>query len=166
MNVRFYPGHCEDCHNNSEELLLCEPPLVPEGISAELCGECIAARREEHLRGEEPRMIGLTPTGINSVWVDLQPLKLSLRDGRSVGEIAVMVRYRRPNGRQLTSENGGEVKLMIGATNRWVWADFLAPEIFGYNPHKAIVTAESALRVMMEERGVSSHHVQIETTLA
>lgn len=168
MNIRFHPGHCEDCHDNKGRLALCEYPLVPKGAGAELCAQCIATRNEECMRGEEPRMIGLTPTGDSSKWVDLPPLTLILREGNSVGEVAVKVRYRRPDGSDFSTKNGGEIKLLIGANDRWIWADFLDPETFGFHPHRAAVLAESALQKMMEERGshMRAHHVQVETVLA
>lgn len=154
-DVRFYPGRCEDC-GGKLPLEVCAYPLVSEGSSAELCESCAKARREEHFRAstKERREVGFTPAGDRTKWTYLPNLLLCLPEGDEVLGVKVEVIYRQPTVADLTSEDGGEIKVRIGESDRWLQADFIDPKIFGFDPGRAMRNAQMALQAIMTE-----HHV-------
>jgi hypothetical protein len=159
-NARFYPDLCEDCAEE-KELALCEFPLVPLGKSAVLCRDCEAIRRNEHFRAEEPRPIGFTPAGDRTKWVDLSNLMLCVSEKDEVVGIPVKVMYRRPTVADPTPNDGGEIKVLIGENDRWLWVDFIDPKIFGFDPARAISNAKAGLQAMMTEHRVSFTKVSL-----
>lgn len=145
---------CEDCCDQ-RPLASYGPPLVPNGATANLCQACADIRRAEQARGEEPRPIGLTPTGDRTKWVDLPDLLIRIHSpkfGLQAVEIPVRLKYRRPTVANVLPEDGGEIKALIGNNSRWIWVDYLSPEIFGFNPHHAAGVAELNLTKMAAER--------------
>lgn len=153
VKVEPHSSRCEDC-NKEGELALSAFPLVPLGKFAELCGACEALRREEHFRTEGPRPIGITPAGDRSKWVDLSDLLLCVLEKGEVVGVPVKVMYRRPTVADPTSEDGGEIKVCIGESDRWLWVDFIDPKTFGFDPTRAMKHAQMALQATMAERHV------------
>ncbi|OGY97826.1 MAG: hypothetical protein A2855_03025 [Candidatus Liptonbacteria bacterium RIFCSPHIGHO2_01_FULL_57_28] len=108
---------------------MCEHPLVPASLIAELCDACVV-RREEAARqsAKQPQPIGLRPTNGKSRWVPLRSMLLRVDQA---GAVRIEAQYCRPIERDPGREDGGEIMIKPEGHDRWVWADCLDPVLFG-----------------------------------
>jgi hypothetical protein len=150
MSNRIWDGRCEDCYSK-ETLCDCEPSLVPQGVSAELCTACIIARERDRAEGKPPRPVGIPADEPGMEWVDLGNA-VAYRSNPNDKDTEVAVRFRRPVG-EITDQIG-EVRFKFEGGEKWVPAygiDFLIP-ILRTNP------ASCALSSVRSEIRKNLHH--------
>lgn len=145
---------CSDCCNPC----LGQPsvkhwgPFVPAGSVGKFCADCIEARREESLAGQEPRPVGIPTDIATAEWIDLEDILIKPKTG-SGPTIRVQVKYRRPTALPPTFDDGGEVRLKIGDNKYWEGGPFIDPDLFGANPAYARADAMLFLRYRFEPHG-------------
>ncbi len=148
MSERIWAGQCEDCYGMKP---LRDPAeeLIPHGIRAELCADCIAAREADRDAGRPSRPVGIPADEPGMEWVDLSSA-LTYRNGIDNSEFVVEVRFRRP----VSEANGesGEVRFRFKDGAKWFpgcGLDFIVPAI-RCNPVKfALGSVMGAVRGML-----------------
>ncbi len=128
MANRIWEGRCEDCYDK-KQLRNCPSDLVPEGMSTELCDECIQLRTDLRGQGVDLVPIGLLVPG---TWRDAGSLTVVFQDGNRIN---VAVKHL------ADGDHVGLVRLQFPNQPKW-----LTGGAFGETSRRAISEAKSFLR--------------------
>ena len=126
MSSRIWAGRCEDCYNE-RRLQEYNGPGIRNGLSAELCEECIARRESYVGHNHEPPPIGLF---VGVEWKDAGLLTVLQGEDR----IVISVKYSAEGKYQ------GIVRLRINDGPKWLPAG-----CFCHNP----ILAQSSARCFL-----------------
>ena len=127
MPNRIWDGRCEDCYDD-KSLLEYEGDLIPAGMKAELCLDCINRRAMLKQHRENVPEIGLL---IDGAWVDLPPIAMLVGTKRMTVEVKFLS----------NSENAGITRLRFNSAPQWFTAG-----VHGTTPNRALSEARYFLK--------------------
>jgi hypothetical protein len=112
---RIWEGRCEDCFGKKPGLCRCPTELLPPGLIAELCPECVDQRRRNAQEGKASYEVGLPPSW---GWVAVPQMTVS------VTEKVINIDVKRST----RGENAAIVRLRFEGQKKW-----MAAGAFGYS---------------------------------
>lgn len=129
MSNRIWVDRCEDCYDK-KVLHVCRNDIIPAGLTAELCRDCIKLRVALRIKGIEQPPLGLLMEG---TWTDAGTLTVVCGDER----IAAAIKFLSDGA------NKGIIRLRFDNKPRW-----LAAGVFGTSPQRALSEARHFLETM------------------